>query len=92
MRLMPLGVLFLAGCASTVQWDKPGATREAADTDGQSCSVAAQSYATLPRPRTGPTGVDLNTIGSERDADRQLQQAQRVEDCMRRKGYTLRAS
>jgi hypothetical protein len=77
----------LAGCQSTVQWDKPGATRESAEADARACSTLAQSYPTVPRAR--PTRELLQNV-TDRDADRQLQEAQRVDACMRQKGYTLR--
>jgi hypothetical protein len=86
-----IAVLLLAGCASATQWEKPGASREAMEADARSCAMAAEAYPTVPRVRTTRTGDDVLTAGSDRDTDRQLQEAQRVENCMRQKGYTLRA-
>jgi hypothetical protein len=93
-------VLLIAGCSS-VQWDKPGATSASIDADFRSCSAAAQAVPSLPSPRTtsnsvevrtGPTGIGVQTpSGAYGDADRQLEQGQRVEDCMRGKGYTLKS-
>jgi hypothetical protein len=36
------------------------------------------------------SGAEIQPHPSDRDADRQLQEAQRVQACMREKGYTLR--
>jgi len=84
-----LPVLLLAAC-STAQWDKPGATAEAIDADLRSCSTAAQSFSTLPQPRTTSTGAEIQPHPTDRDADRQLQLAQRQQECMRQKGYVLK--
>lgn len=95
-----LGVLLIAGCSSA-QWDKPGATAAGVDADLRSCNSAAQAMPGLPSPRTtsnsvevrsSSTGVGVQTpVGAYGDADRQLQQGQRLQDCMRDKGYTLKA-
>jgi hypothetical protein len=94
-----LCVLLIAGCSSA-QWDKPGATAASVDADLRSCNAAAQAVPGLPSPRTtsnsvevrtAPTGVGVQTAGSYGDADRQLQQGQRLQDCMRDKGYTLKS-
>jgi hypothetical protein len=94
-----LGVLLIAGCSSA-QWDKPGATATNVDADLRACSAAAQTLPSLPSPRTTSNSVEVRTtttgvgvqtpVGSYGDADQQLQQAQRVQDCMREKGYTLK--
>jgi hypothetical protein len=93
-------VLLVAGC-SNAQWDKPGATEAAIDADLRTCNAQAQATPSLPSPRTtsnsvevrtGPTGASVSApSGSYGDADRQLQQSQRVFDCMREKGYTLKS-
>jgi hypothetical protein len=94
-------LLLVAGCANT-QWDKPGATESTVDADLRNCNTAAQATPSLPSPRTtsnsvevrtAPTGVGVSApSGSYGDADRQLAQSQRVFDCMREKGYTLKSS
>lgn len=92
MDLKPaaLALLFLAACASNIDWSKPGATQEATDADIKACRLAAESVPTLPRPRTAPpSGTGSYATGSELDADTQLEQAQRVETCMRSRGYQL---
>lgn len=93
-------VLLLVGC-SAGRWDKPGATPASVDADLNSCTAAAQSRAALPSPRTtstsvevrtGPTGVGVQTAGAYGgDPDRRLQEGERLQDCMRQKGYTLRS-
>jgi hypothetical protein len=94
-------LLLIAGCSNT-QWDKPGATEAGIDADLRACSASAEATPTLPSPRTtsnsvevrtGPTGASVSApTGAYGDADRQLAQNQRVFDCMREKGYTLRSS
>jgi hypothetical protein len=87
-------VLLLAGC-STVQWQKPGATPEMADADARACSSAAQVTSQLPRPQTTTmsSGAVVVTEPNEpRDAVRQMHESQRMQDCMRQKGYTLRST
>jgi hypothetical protein len=81
--------LLLAGCSS-VQWDKPGATSASVDADLRACTTAAQAVPTLPQPRTMSTGAEIQPHPTDRDADRQLQEATRVQACMRERGYTLR--
>lgn len=83
-------LLVLAGCSS-VQWEKPGATREAVDSDLRGCTTAAQNVPTVPALRTSPTGTEVQPHPTDRDADRQLQEAVRVQNCMRDRGYTLRS-
>jgi hypothetical protein len=96
-----LCLLLIAGCSNT-QCDKPGATEAGIDADLRACNSNAEATPTLPSPRTtsnsvevrtSPTGASVSApTGSYGDADRQLVQKQRVFDCMREKGYTLRAS
>ena len=83
-----LALLLLAGCSS-VQWDKPGASAASVDADLRACSSAAQAVPTVTQPRTTATGAEIQPHPSDRDAERQLQEAQRVQACMREKGYTL---
>jgi len=85
-----LGILLFTGC-STVQWDKPGATQASIDADMRACTAAAQAVPTLPLPRTTSTGIEIQPHPGDRDADRQLQEAQRVQACMRDKGYSLKS-
>lgn len=91
--------VLLAGC-STVQWDKPGATAESVDADLRSCNGAAAATPGMPSPRTtsnspevrtSPTaGVSVQSAGAMGDADKQLYQGQRIEDCMKSRGYSLK--
>jgi hypothetical protein len=84
-----LGLLLIAGCSS-VQWDKPGATPASVDADLRACTAAAQAVPTVPQLKTTSTGMEIQPHPTDRDADRQLQEAQRTQACMREKGYTLR--
>jgi hypothetical protein len=90
VRIAWLALPLLAACASTVDWSKPGATREAIDADVSACRRTAERIPTVPRlqsaPPNGPVG---STTGTDLDADRQLAQAQLVERCMRERGYRL---
>ena len=93
-------VLLMAGCSSA-QWDKPGASAASIDADLRSCTTAAQAVSSLPSPRTTSNSVEVRTAqtgvgvqtpaGAYGDADQQLQRGQRVQDCMRDKGYTLKS-
>ena len=89
MKRLWLISLLLAGCSS-VQWDKPGATPASLDADLRACTTAAQAVPTVPPLRTTSTGAEIQPHPTDRDADRQLQESQRVQACMREKGYTLR--
>ena len=78
-------ILFLTGCASPVDWDKPGASVEARNNDALACQSAAKSTLTVPRRRTDPIGAEPP------DAERLFQEGRRYDECMRRNGYALRA-
>jgi hypothetical protein len=87
-----LALLLLAGC-STAQWDKPGVTAEVADSDARGCRAGAQAVSTLPKPQTTvmSSGAVVVTEPSQPvDAQRQMEEGQRMEDCMRKKGYRLK--
>jgi len=84
-----LALVILTGCSS-VQWDKPGATQASLDADLRACTTAAEAAPTVSSLRTTSSGSEMQPHPTERDADRQLQQAQRVQACMRDKGYSLR--
>lgn len=98
--LSALLAAFLASCTTT-HWEKAGATDTMVDADFAACSSSARAGSSLPALRTTSNapemrmtrnGVGMQTAGSYGDADLQLQEAQRVQDCMRGKGYTLRAN
>jgi hypothetical protein len=89
-----LALLLLAGCGST-QWEKPGATQDMADADARACAAAAQTAPSLPRSQTTLTssGAAITTEPTQPvDARRQMEQGERMQDCMRQKGYQLRGS
>ena len=98
--LSPVLAAFLVACTTT-HWEKPGASDALVDADFAACSSSARATGSLPALRTtsnapeirvARSGVGMQTAGSYGDADLQLQEAQRVQDCMRGKGYTLRAN
>ena len=89
MKKRWLALLLVGGCSS-MQWDKPGATPASLDADLRTCTSAAQAVATVPPLRTTSTGAEIQPHPTNLDADRQLQEGERVQACMREKGYTLR--
>ena len=70
-----------------MQWQKPGATPDATDADLRACQLAAEKVPTIPTARTA-SGIEAQP--ADRDADRQMQLARRVGDCMRQRGYSLK--
>lgn len=92
MDLKPacLALLLVTACASPMDWSKPGATQDAIDADVRACRLAAESYPVSPRlPSTPPSGTGTRSTGTDLDADTQLVEAQRVDSCMRSRGYQL---
>jgi hypothetical protein len=89
MKRAWFGLSLIAGCSSA-QWDKPGATPASVDADLRTCTTAARAVPTVPQLKTTSTGMEIQPHPTDRDADRQLQEAQRMQACMREKGYTLR--
>lgn len=95
-----LFLMLLAGC-STAQWDKPGATAESINADLRSCNAMVHATPGMPSPRTTSnspevrtsptTGVSVQSAGAYGDADKQLQQGKRIDDCMRSRGYALKS-
>lgn len=89
-----LALLLLAGC-STTQWDKPGATQEMADADARACAASAQAVSSLPRPQTTvmSSGAVIVTEPTQpMDAQRRMDEGERMQDCMRQKGYRLKST
>lgn len=89
-----LALAILAGCGTT-QWDKPGATQEMADADARACAATAQSTPPLPRTQTtvNSSGAVVVTEPTQPvDARGQMEQGERMQNCMRQKGYQLKAS
>ena len=85
---MWLALPLLAGCASTMDWSKPGTDQGQVDADVRACSSAADNVPVVPRQQTAaPSGAANYSTGTELDADRQFVVAQRVERCMRDRGY-----
>lgn len=78
-------VVALAACASGPDWVRDGTSREAMEADLLACDVVARAVPTVPRPRDrlGVAHPDMP------DADHQLDLAQRVDRCMRGRGYTF---
>jgi hypothetical protein len=78
--------LLLASC-STASWDKPGATKESVQKDGDDCwedaRVKARSYTS---PSAGG-GVVVGAPASQ-SRDRAMDQTAEFQRCMRDKGYS----
>ena len=81
-----IALVILTGCSS-VQWQKAGGTPENTGNDLRACNSAAEAVPTVLAPRTA-SGIDMQP--ADRDADRQLQLARRVDECMRKRGYSLK--
>jgi len=79
--LLPL----LVAC-STASWDKPGATKESIQADGEECwekaRVGARSYTT-----PAPDGVVVGAP-ADRSRDRAMDQTGAFQQCMHDKGYS----
>lgn len=89
-----LALLLVAGCGTT-QWQKPGTPQEMADADARACAAAAQTAPTLPRSQTTvmSSGAVITTEPAQPiDARRQMEEGERMQDCMRKKGYQLTGS
>lgn len=82
-------VLILAGCASSTQWDKPGASQAQVDADVRKCNVEAQAVPSAAAATTAPAAMVAGPA-LERDPDRQLAETQRMQQCMRGLGYDLK--
>ena len=76
-------LVVLAACAAAPDWVRDGTSREAMEADLLACDAAARAIPTAPRPRD-PPGVAQPPLP---DADHQLDLAQRVDRCMRARGY-----
>ena len=88
-----VALFLLAGCSST-QWDKPGATQEVADADARACAASAEAVSYVPRPQTTvmSSGAVIVTEPTQpMDAQRRMDESQRIQACMRQKGYRLTA-
>lgn len=89
--------VFLAGCASTPRWEKPGTTPETAAADLELCQRSVPLAGRSSPPPRVPTrrgqigGADFNTM-SEHEGDRFLRDERHVGECMRDKGYVDAAS
>jgi hypothetical protein len=89
-----LALLLLAGCATT-QWDKPGVAQDVADADARACAAGAQATAVQPRPQTtvmSSGAVVVTEPAQPLDARRQMDEGQRMQECMRQKGYQLKGA
>lgn len=87
-------LLLIAGCGTT-QWDKPGATQEMADADARACAAASQAVSNVPRPQTtvmSSGAVVVTEPPQGVDAQRRMDEGQRLQECMRQKGYRLKSA
>jgi hypothetical protein len=89
-------LLLLTGCATDLQWEKPGAGAAALDQDLQQCTQRARFDARreeIPRLdaplviRTDPQGRPVVVPTSPRSTDRFLAEHDLTGACMRAKGY-----
>ncbi len=90
LKVALLALPLLAACASSLDWSKPGASDAQTDADVKACRAEAEKVPVLPRQQTTtPSGAASYPTGTELDADRQMVLAQRLETCMRERGYQL---
>ena len=91
MRFVPvLLLLVICGCSAGTQWERPGASQAAIDADVRKCNVEAQAVPSAAAATTAPAPMVAGPAVDERDPDRQLADAQRMQLCMRSLGYELR--
>ena len=83
MRLIICVLVVLAGCSAVGDWTRDGTSREAMEADLLACDAAARAYPTVPRPRQGAGRASTDPP----DADHMLDLAERVDRCMRSRGY-----
>jgi len=76
-------VVLLAACSTTADWTRDGTSREAMEADLLACDAAARAYPTVPRPRQAAGRASTDPP----DADHLLDLAERVDRCMRARGY-----
>jgi hypothetical protein len=78
--------LLLAAC-STASWDKPGATKESVQKDGDECwekgRLQSRSYAT-----PAPSGGVVVGAPADKSRDRAMDQTAEFQRCMRDRGYS----
>src|SRR5436190_12993333 len=85
-----LALLVLAGCASTPQWQKDGATSEAVAADMKTCEAQAPIEPRVQGTRGMPSGIGgeskaaFNTM-AEREGDRMQKDGKFIAECMRGK-------
>jgi hypothetical protein len=86
-----LATAAIAGCASSAQWDKPGATETALKDDSEQCRVQAR-FSPLPpdyAPVTqGTTSMTSNVLS--REEQRARYEAEAFQKCMTGKGYSAK--
>lgn len=75
----------LAACSTGGDWSREATDQAAMEADLRACDAAARELAVVPRPRD-PQGVAQPHMP---DADHQLELMQRVDRCMRARGYTF---
>lgn len=79
-------LLLLLGACSTASWDKPGATPELVQKDGQECWDKAYNVA-----RSSATGTTEGMVvgaPADRRRDRAMDEQGAFQQCMRDKGYS----
>ena len=90
-----LAVVALAACATVPQWQKEGASKEAAAADLKTCEAQAPVEPRVQGSRGMPSGVGgerkaaFNTM-AEREGERMQKDEKFVAECMRGKGYSAK--
>lgn len=76
----------LAACSTAGDWTRDATDQTTLEADLRACDAAARAIPAVPRPRD-PLGIEQPQLP---DADHQLELVQRVDRCMRGRGYTFR--
>jgi hypothetical protein len=85
LSLPCLTLVLLAGCGGAT-WDKPGATQDVVQKDGEECWEQARTQA---RSYTAPaTGGVMVGAPADRPVGRAMDEGAAFQECMRGKGYS----
>jgi hypothetical protein len=85
-RLACLTLVLLAAACGGASWDKPGATQDVVQKDGEECWEKARTQA---RSYTAPaSGGVMVGAPADRPVGRAMDEGAAFQECMRAKGYS----
>lgn len=79
--------VLVAACAASGDWTRDGTSRDVMEADLLACDSAARAHPAVPGPRAPRGSVHPDAA----HADPLLDLAQRVDRCMRGRGYSFEA-